>query len=519
MNNANPYEYKYDQIGNLTQNLEDGIADIEWNIYGKVEKVTKTPDPFGIQATIDYRYDGTGNRIMKKVTTGATRTTTTYLRDASGNVMAIYEDKTDQTLVIKEIPIYGSSRLGQYRPKTDAKKTALGQRIYEFSNHLGNVLVTLTDNKVPQTDGTYESVVLSASDYYPFGMAMSERTYSNSEYRYGFNGQEQSDELDQNGNSYTAEFWQYSASIGRRWNLDPVFFPSHSPYSTFLNNPIRYNDPSGDCPTCPNNGKIGDTHIWAGETFTFDGTDWSMELKEVVTTSTASKSTETDTSGSQDWGRISFGGTSTVTLYDSYQRGVYKNTITRNAMRGLEELKHTDDLKVAEGIARKYSQMRQDVRTSTQNKLSPGGKQISKAIEQSRHFDDLYTKYKAPDDFDTYAKIVEKSGASNGSLKVVTKWGKRAGVVGTVITLGVSTHTVVNAPENQRSKVIAQETGGFLGGAVVGSLATAGAVGLTVFLVSNPAGWVIIGVGAVGGIVGGYYGDQGGRAIADYLFD
>ena len=242
LNNAAPYQYKYDKIGNLVQNTTDGIADIEWNIYGKVEKVTKTPDPFGIQATVEYRYDGTGNRIMKKITAGATSTTTTYLRDASGNVMAIYEEKTDQTLAIKEIPIYGSSRLGQYRPKTDTKKTALGQRIYEFSNHLGNVLVTLTDNKVPQTDGTYESVVVSASDYYPFGMAMGERTFSNESYRYGFNGQEQSDELDENGNSYTAEFWQYDARIGRRWNVDPIDKPWESSYATFSNNPIIFTD-------------------------------------------------------------------------------------------------------------------------------------------------------------------------------------------------------------------------------------------------------------------------------------
>ena len=112
LNNANPYEYNYDNIGNLIKNEEDGIEDIEWNIYGKVEQVTKTDG-----TEISYRYDGTGNRIMKKITVGATSTTTTYLRDASGNVMAIYEEKTDQTLVIKEIPIYGSSRLGQYRPK------------------------------------------------------------------------------------------------------------------------------------------------------------------------------------------------------------------------------------------------------------------------------------------------------------------------------------------------------------------------------------------------------------------
>ena len=142
LNNANPYEYKYDQIGNLTQNLEDGIEDIEWNIYGKVEKVSKTNGTL-----IAYRYDGTGNRISKSIQTSGNSTyfITSYVRDASGNVMAIYTTKrqldevTQEGIYVKEIPIYGSSRLGQYRPKTDTKKIALGQRIYEFSNHLGNV--------------------------------------------------------------------------------------------------------------------------------------------------------------------------------------------------------------------------------------------------------------------------------------------------------------------------------------------------------------------------------------------
>jgi hypothetical protein len=52
------------------------------------------------------------------------------------------------------------------------------------------------------------------------------------------------------GTSYTAEFWQYDARIGRRWNIDPVVDPSESPYATNKNNPIKYNDPDGDCPGC-----------------------------------------------------------------------------------------------------------------------------------------------------------------------------------------------------------------------------------------------------------------------------
>ena len=67
-----------------------------------------------------------------------------------------------------------------------------------------------------------------------------------SKYRYGFGGQEKSDEIKGAGNSYTAEFWEYDPRVGRRWNTDPKPTVGMSPYSAFKGNPILNIDPLGD---------------------------------------------------------------------------------------------------------------------------------------------------------------------------------------------------------------------------------------------------------------------------------
>jgi hypothetical protein len=64
------------------------------------------------------------------------------------------------------------------------------------------------------------------------------------EYRYSFNGQEQEREL--NPSITSALYWMYDGRTIRRWNRDPVFVAWESPYASFRNNPIRYNDPDGD---------------------------------------------------------------------------------------------------------------------------------------------------------------------------------------------------------------------------------------------------------------------------------
>ncbi|MBP9189615.1 MAG: hypothetical protein KBF51_08745 [Chitinophagales bacterium] len=84
-------------------------------------------------------------------------------------------------------------------------------------------------------------------DPYPFGMLTPGRNWNaGSEYRFGFGGQEEVHEVSGNGNSYTAEFWQYDPRLGRRWNIDPKPNPSWSSYSTFSNNPIFFTDILGD---------------------------------------------------------------------------------------------------------------------------------------------------------------------------------------------------------------------------------------------------------------------------------
>jgi len=69
--------------------------------------------------------------------------------------------------------------------------------------------------------------------------------FGGGDYRYGFNGMEKDDEISGEGNSYTAEFWQYDSRLGRRWNIDPVVKTHESPYATFANSPIYIVDPSG----------------------------------------------------------------------------------------------------------------------------------------------------------------------------------------------------------------------------------------------------------------------------------
>jgi hypothetical protein len=116
--------YTYDPIGNLLKDNAEHITSINWTVYGKISHIAKDDG-----TNIFYTYDAGGNRISKLVIppSGGQGVTTWYVRDATGNVMSVYESgKTslnDGHLTQSELHLYGSSRLGLLHRSLDVAGT------------------------------------------------------------------------------------------------------------------------------------------------------------------------------------------------------------------------------------------------------------------------------------------------------------------------------------------------------------------------------------------------------------
>ena len=197
---ANPDQlFIYDAIGNLTEDPVEEIDKIEWTVYGKVKSITR--ENTSSKPDLEFKYDAMGNRIMKleKPRTGSGLDNENewvysyYQYDAGGNMLAIYDKRYlhisgnnyQTVLKVKEMNLYGSSRLGidgrdKILVEEDFTATisgglftginvtstnyiaddpnlmdrTLGKKAFELSNHLGNVLATVSDKKfLNQTSG------------------------------------------------------------------------------------------------------------------------------------------------------------------------------------------------------------------------------------------------------------------------------------------------------------------------------------------------------------------------------
>ncbi|OGU60669.1 MAG: hypothetical protein A2X64_08065 [Ignavibacteria bacterium GWF2_33_9] len=128
-------------------------------------------------------------------------------------------------------------------------RRVLGSKEYEMKDHLGNVRLVFSDRKTPADLTSYAPYSLelrSLNNYYSFGSLQSGQSYQSGKSRYGFNGMEMDNELGITGKSYTTEFREYNAGVGRWWSPDPKPTASESYYVAFGNNPIANVDPKGD---------------------------------------------------------------------------------------------------------------------------------------------------------------------------------------------------------------------------------------------------------------------------------
>jgi RHS repeat-associated protein len=203
--------YKYDEVGNLIFDKGEYIANIVWTVDRKVKEIIRDPAamlsaPPAIgpvtKSDIEYQYNAMRQRVVKIVKPRNPTTKvlmppinwiyTYYVYDASGNLSATYDRKTTPigtsgTLFVDEITlsehhIYGSNRLAIARPSNTLAtwsysfstcagdlscRTAittfnplnpsgypfetarhLGFKEFELTNHLGNVIATVSDRKV-----------------------------------------------------------------------------------------------------------------------------------------------------------------------------------------------------------------------------------------------------------------------------------------------------------------------------------------------------------------------------------
>ncbi|QEC44784.1 hypothetical protein FSB84_25025 [Pseudobacter ginsenosidimutans] len=257
--------HEYDKIGNLISDVAEGLEKIKWTPYGKINSIQKANN------VIQYEYDATGNRVWKSSNNSEKRTY--YVRDPQGNVLAVYNYDAlsgnggqGGILSWAEQHLYGSNRLGLLTPEITVTQDwqyqqngpnsfIEGKRVYELTNHLGNVLATINDRKIAVDQDNngindyFRAELLSVTDYYAFGMQMPGRKWSLGNYRFGFNGKENDNEVKE-GDGLQQDYGMrvYDARLGKFLSVDPLIkdFPWYTPYQFAGNKPIIAVDLDGE---------------------------------------------------------------------------------------------------------------------------------------------------------------------------------------------------------------------------------------------------------------------------------
>ncbi len=224
MNSQLPGNYMYDQLGRLTEDKQTNVA-YQYTATSRLSQA-KYPSPNrDAPWTMDYKYNESGFRICKQ----NGNVNSFYIRDASGNILAVYKKIGDDAAQLIETPVYASGRVGVYYEQ-------LGKTLYELKDHLGNVRVVFKK-------GVFANAVkLNETDYYPFGFEMPGRNNIAENYRFGFQGEFAEKDEETGFNHF--ELRAYDSRISR-WMITDPENQYASPYLAMGNCPNQAIDPTG----------------------------------------------------------------------------------------------------------------------------------------------------------------------------------------------------------------------------------------------------------------------------------
>ena len=198
-------EYTYDENGNLTQDLNRNIEDIQYNFLNLPQRIE-----FGDGSTTEYLYDAEGRKLRTVHRADGKTTTTDYV----GNL--IYENGKPVRLITG----YGYVSLPD------------GMYHYYLQDHQGNNRV------VADRNGKVEEV----NHYYPFGGMFA---HNGNVQPYKYNGKELDTRNGLNWYDYGAR--HYDATLGR-WHVQDPMQEKYSyvnSYCYVCNNPIKFIDVEG----------------------------------------------------------------------------------------------------------------------------------------------------------------------------------------------------------------------------------------------------------------------------------
>ncbi|HRE41914.1 MAG TPA: RHS repeat-associated core domain-containing protein [Ignavibacteria bacterium] len=239
---GNENQYSYDGNGNMISDNLNNLSSIKYdhrNLITEFRKVITTPsDPPSYEIYLtELKYDDRGMRIRKTeyLYTGldsepifnedapigwTALTDNFYVRDVSGNELAIYNSST-----IKQWNLNALDNEGYL--DTD------GLDRFYIKDHLGSIRVVLN----------HEGQIVSAQDYDAWGFPLQDRQYDTEDEIYKFTGKERDRE---SGYDYFGARY-YDSRIGRWGQVEPLLekYLNFSPYCYGVNNPVIMKDING----------------------------------------------------------------------------------------------------------------------------------------------------------------------------------------------------------------------------------------------------------------------------------